>query len=92
MPIILETGCSSVASVFRRDCFDRSPLADLKKEAVNVSKLLVKCQISKINRRANMVAHEIAKFSFDNRSDGIVFNSVPSCVANFVMNDCMNLS
>ena len=38
-----------------------------------------------------MVAHEIAKFSFDNRSDGIIFSSIPPCVANFVMNDCTKI-
>ena len=69
MSIILETDCSSVASVFEKDCFDRSSLINIKKEAVNVSKLLVKFQISKVNRRANTVALEIAKLSFDNRSD-----------------------
>lgn len=89
--IILETDCSFVASVFGKECVDRSTLADLKKEALNVSKLMVGIKIFKINRTANMVAHEIAKFSFDSRSDGILFNSVPPCVANFIMNDCMNV-
>ena len=31
-----------------------------------------------------MVAHEIAKFNLINRSDGILMNSVPSCVARAV--------
>ena len=91
MPVILETDCSFVASVFGKEYVDRSSLVDLKKEAVDVSKLLVNLQISKINRKANMVAHEIAKFSFDNRFDGFLFHSVPPCVAKFVMNDCMNI-
>ena len=34
-PIILETDCSFVASVFGKECFDRSGLVDLKKEALN---------------------------------------------------------
>ena len=91
MPVILETDCSFVASVFGKEYVDRSSLVDLKKEAVVVSKLLMNLQISKINRKANMVAHEIAKFSFDNSSDGIMFHSVPPCVAKFVTNDCMNI-
>ena len=90
-PSFLEIDCSSVASVFGKDCFDRSPLIDLKKEAVNVSKLLVKFQISKINRRDNTMAHEIAKFSFISRSDGLLVNSVPPCVVYAVMTDCNNL-
>ena len=80
-----------MASVFGKDYTDRSSLVHLKKEAVDVSKLLVNLQISKINRRANMVAHEIAKFSFDNRSDGFLFHSVLPCVAKFVINDCTNI-
>lgn len=91
MPVILETDCSFVASVFGKEYVDRSSLVDLKKEAVDVSKLLVNLQISKINRKANMVAHEIAKFSFDNRSDGFLFHSVLPCMEKFVMNDCMNI-
>lgn len=63
---------------------DGSSLVDLKKEAVDVSKLLVNLHISKINRMGNKVAHKIAKFSFGNRSDGIIFHYVPPCVAKFV--------
>ena len=48
-------------------------------------------KIAKVNRLANGVAHEIAKFSFISRSDGILLNSVPPCVANLVMNDYNNL-
>ena len=54
---------------------------DLKKEALNVSRLMPGMKISKINRRANMMAHRIVKFSFDNRSDGILFNIVLRCMA-----------
>lgn len=45
-------------------------------------------RVSKIRRSANEVAHLIAKFSFDNRVDGILVNDVPPCVVNSVMNDC----
>ena len=48
-------------------------------------------KIVKIDRQADKVAHEIAKFSFDSRSDDVLCNSVPPCVANYVMNDCKNL-
>ena len=71
-PIILETDCSFVASVFANDNLDRSNLVDLKKEALSVSKMMSTLKITKINRKANMVAHEIAKFSFINRSDCIL--------------------
>ena len=60
-------------------------------EALSISKMMIHCKISKINRRANRVAHEIAKFSFENRSDGVLLNSVPPCVADFVTDDCMNI-
>jgi hypothetical protein len=70
---------------------DRSPLVDLKKEAMSVSKLIKDFKIVKIDRQANRVAHEIAKFCFNSRSDGVLCNSVPPCVASFVMNDCKNL-
>ncbi|VAH50600.1 unnamed protein product [Triticum turgidum subsp. durum] len=89
--IILETDCSFVASFLRNDLLDRSPLVDLKIEALNLAKMMINCKISKINRTANRVAHEIAKFSFDNRSDGVLLNSVPPCVADFVTDDCMNI-
>ena len=70
---------------------DRSSLIDLKKEALSISKMLKNFKIAKINRNANKVAHEIAKFSFIGKSDGILLNNVPPCVANFVMNDCNNI-
>ena len=64
---------------------------ELKEEALNASKLLAGIKIFKISKRANMVAHEIATFSFDDRSDGILFYTVTHCVANFIMSDCMNV-
>ncbi|XBH99224.1 hypothetical protein VPH35_128610 [Triticum aestivum] len=91
-PIILEIDCTFVASFLARDSIDRSPLVDLKMEALSVSKLIKDFKITKIDRPANRVAHEIAKFSFDSRSEGILCNSVPTCVTAFVMNDCKNLN
>ena len=79
-PIILETDCSFVAGVLENDRFDRSPLVDLTKEALTISKMPANVKISKISREANMVAHEIAKFGFINRCDGILINSVPAHV------------
>ncbi|XP_044443990.1 uncharacterized protein [Triticum aestivum] len=69
----------------------RSPLVDLKKEAISVSKFIENLKIVKIDRQANKVVHEIAKFSFDSRSDDVLCNSVSPCVGNYVMNDCKNL-
>ena len=88
--IILETDCAFVRSFLANENLDRSPLVDLKKEALSILTMLKNFKIAKINRQANKVAHEIAKFSFINKSDGILLNSVPSCVVNFVMNDCNN--
>ena len=65
-------------------------MVDQKKEARSLSKLINNFKYSKINRSANIVAHTIAKFSFNNRSDGILVNDVPPRVVNFVMNDCNN--
>ena len=90
-PIFLETDCSFVTLVFANDNLDTSNLADLKKEALSVSKMMSILKITKINRMANMVAHEIAKFSFINRSNDILINSVPPNVPIAVMNDCMNI-
>ena len=39
-----------------------------------------KFKISKINRKANTMAPEIAKFRFHNRSNGVLLNSVSLCV------------
>ena len=90
-PIILETDCSFVAGVLENYGFDRSPLVDLKKEAFSISKMLPNVKISKISRKANKVAHEIAKFSFNNKSDGVLINSVLACVEHVVLNDCINI-
>ena len=38
-----------------------------------------------------MVAHEIAKYSFHSKTNGILLNSVLPCVAPDVMNDCKNI-
>ncbi|XBH84849.1 hypothetical protein VPH35_072919 [Triticum aestivum] len=91
-PFILETDYAFVVSCLARDSIDMSSLADLKMEALSVSKLIKDFKITKIDRRANRVAHEIAKFSFDSRSEGLLCNSVPPCVTAFVMNDCKNLN
>ena len=80
----METDCAFVRSFLANENLDRSSLVDLKKEALSISKMLKNFKIAKINRQANKVAHEIAKFSFINKSDGILLNSVPPCVAIFV--------
>ena len=90
--IILETDCAFVHSFLANEKIDRSPLADLMNEALSISRMIQNFNISKISRIANGVAHEIAKFSFSTRSDGILFNSVPPCVVYAVTNDCKNLS
>ena len=87
-PIILETDCAFVAAIFANEFDDRSALHDLKKEAWSISKLMDSFRVSKIRRSANEVVHLIAKFSFDNRVDGILVNVVPPYVVNSVMNDC----
>ena len=87
-PIILETDCAFVVATLATENLDRSSLVDYKKEALSLSKLINNFQMAKISQSANVVAHLIAKFSFDNRSDGILANDVPHCVVNFVMNDC----
>ena len=89
--VILETDCAYVAASLEKESIDRSPLVDLKKEAMSVSKLIKDFKVAKIDRRANRAAHEIAKFCFNTRSEGVLCNSVPPCVATFVMNDCKNL-
>jgi hypothetical protein len=58
---------------------------------MRVSKLIKDFKIEKIDRQVNRVVHEIAKFCFDSRFDGVLCNSIPPCVASFVMNDCKNL-
>ena len=90
-PIILKTDCSFAASFLAKETVDRSPYVDLKMEAISASKFIVDLKIVKIDRQANKAAHEIAKFSFDTMSDGILCNSVPPCVANYVMNDCKTI-
>jgi len=90
-PIILETDSSFAASFLAKETVDRSPYVDLKMEAIIASKFIVDLKIVKIDRQANKAAHEIAKFSFDTMSDGILCNSVPPCVANYVMNDCKTI-
>ena len=57
-------------------------MRDLKMKALSISKLINNLQLSKISHSANKVAHLIAKYSFDNRLDGILVNNVPPCVVN----------
>ena len=56
-----------------------------------IVKMFQNVSFSKINRHANVVAYEIAKFSFNSRSDGLLVNSVSPCVAYAVITDCNNL-
>ena len=64
-PIILETDCAFAVAALANEIFDRSPLVDLTKEALSISKFTNNFEVSKINRLANVVAHQTAKFSFD---------------------------
>ena len=83
MSIILDTDSAFVASFLANESCDRSSLIDLKKEALSIIRLLGNFKLSKINRRANSVAHEIAKFSFDNRCDDFLFNNFLNFIRNF---------
>lgn len=90
-PIILESDSSLVVSYLANDILDRSPFVDHKREALIIMKLTRNLKILKINRRANTAAHEIAKFSFSKRSDGLLFYSVSPCVAYAIMNNCTSI-
>ena len=90
--IILETDCAFVHSFLANEKIGRSSLADLMDEALSISRMIHNFNIAKISWTTNGVAHEIAKFSFSTRSDGILFNSVPSCVVYAVTNDCKKFS
>ena len=68
-PVILETDCAFVVASLAS--------GDLKMKALSIWKLINNLQLSKISRSANKVAHLIAKYSFDNRLDGILVNNVP---------------
>ena len=57
-------------------------MCDLKMKALSISKLIKNLQLLKISHSANKVAHLIAKYSFDNRLDGILVNNIPPCVVN----------
>jgi hypothetical protein len=52
-PLIWETDCVFVASFLANESLDRSPLVDLKKEALGIIRLLGNFKLTKINRRAN---------------------------------------
>ena len=53
-------------------------MRDLKMKALSILKLINNLQLSKISRSANKVAHLIAKYSFDNRLDGMLVNFLPT--------------
>ena len=91
-PVILETDCAFVVASLASGDYDRSAMRDLKMKALSISKLINNLQLSKISRSANKVAHLIAKYSFDNRLDGILVNNVPPCVVNIVSNECTRVA
>ena len=78
-PVILETDCAFVVASLASGDYDRSAMRDLKMKALSISKL--------INN-----LHLIAKYSFDNRLDGILVNNVPPCVVNIVSNECTGVA
>ena len=81
-PVILEIDCAFVVASLASGDYDMSSMRDLKMKALSISKLINNLQLSKISRSAKKVAHLIAKYSFDNRLDGILVNNVPPCVVN----------
>ena len=64
---------------------------DLKKQVLGLTKLFQSFELRKIKRQANSAAHEIANFSFDSRSNGILDGSVPPSGVSAIMNDCKNV-
>jgi hypothetical protein len=86
--IILEIDYPFVHSFLANEKLDRSPLIDLMNEALSISMMIQNFNISKINRIANGMAHEITKFNISTTSNGILTNSVPPCVVYAVINDC----
>ena len=90
--VTLEIDCSFVVASLASGDYDRSAMCDLKMKVLSISKLINNLQLSKINRLANKVAHLIAKYSFDNRLDGILVNNVPPCVVNIVSNECTGVA
>lgn len=63
---------------------------NLKRESLGVLDLFSECSFAKISR-GNEVAHEIAKFYLNNRAEGLLAGDVPTCVFNFLMNNCNTL-
>ena len=87
----MESDYAFVLSFLANEKLDRSPMANLMNEALNISRVIQNFNISQISRIANGAAHEIAKFSFSTRSNGILISSVPPCVVYVVTNDCKNI-
>ena len=90
--VILETDCAFVVAYLASEDYDRSAMRDLKMEVLSILKLINNLQLSKNSHSANKVAHLIAKYSFDNRLDGILVNNVPPYVVNIVSNECTGVA
>ena len=74
--IILETDSTFAHSFLANEKLDRSPLVDQKRVVLSIAKMLQNLSFKKINRRDNEVAHEIAKFSFNSRSNGLLSSTL----------------
>lgn len=61
------------------ELLDRSPIVDLKGVALCIKNYLQSFKLVKINRKANMMEHELAKCSFNNRCDGDIVSGVSPC-------------
>ena len=91
-PVILVTDYAFVVASLASADYDTSGMRDLKMMALGYSNLINNLQLSKISPSSNKVAHLIAKYSFDNRLDGILVNNVPPCVVNIVSNECTGVA
>jgi hypothetical protein len=88
--LVFETNCSSLIKIFDPGATDRSAVTiiandfnDLRPEG-RITKLV------HVSRKANVVAHSLAQLGHRELCCGVTQGQVPSCVMEFVVQDCKN--
>jgi ribonuclease HI len=87
-PLHIENDCAALISELNGIGGSRSAIRDTTKDIRNILSALPDVTISKINRSANKVAHELAKLGSSGVCVSFMIGSAPPCVEDLVNQEC----
>jgi hypothetical protein len=88
--VMVETDCVSLLKVFDPGGGDRSPSSIIGQDFHRLIPMGTVIKLKYTNRKANRLAHEIARFACKELCSGVMLGQVPACVSELARQECMN--